>query len=99
MPISGRPYAHSARRRGRQAFAAYFQWVDDALRRRAVGYRLFESPLIILPDVHRLARLRFRGSVFADVHASRVLLQQASERASASLTPRQVLALQLNCER
>ena len=40
----------------------------------------------------------FAGSAFADVHAARALLQQAIERASAVLTPRQVQALQLYCE-
>ena len=32
------------------------------------------------------------------MHAARALLQQATERASEILTPRQVLALQLYCE-
>ena len=83
-PISGRRHAHRTPRRGRRSFAAY--------------YRLLDSALVGLPGVQRLARQRFRRSAFADVHAARALLQQAIERASAVLTPRQVLALQLYCE-
>ena len=60
--------------------------------------RLLDSALVGLPGVRRLARQRFRRSAFADIHAARALLQQATERASAILTPRQVLALQLYCE-
>ena len=40
----------------------------------------------------------FRRRAFGDVRAARALLQQATERASEILTPRQVLALQLYCE-
>ncbi len=98
IPIAGRPHARHAPRRGRRSFAAYYRWVDDALRHRADGYRLLDSALVGLPGVRRLARQRFRRSAFADVHAARALLQQATERASAILTPRQVLALQLYCE-
>lgn len=95
MPITGRPHARHMPRRGRRSFAAYYQWVDDALRHRADGYRLLDSALVGLPGVKRLARQRFRRSAFADVHAARELLQQAMERASAILTPRQILALKL----
>ena len=98
MPTLGRPSPRRASRRGRRSFASYYRWVDDALRHRADGYRLLDSALVGLPGVHRLARQRFRRSAFADVHAARALLQQAIERASAVLTPRQVLALQLYCE-
>ena len=98
ISAAGRPHARHAPRRGRRSFAAYYRWVDDALRHRADGYRLLDSALVGLPGVKRLARQRFRRSAFADVHAARVLLQQAMERASAILTPRQVLALQLYCE-
>ncbi|MDE2903015.1 MAG: hypothetical protein OXP73_08290 [Chloroflexota bacterium] len=34
----------------------------------------------------------------ADVHSTRALLQQATERASAILSPRQALALRLICD-
>ena len=98
MPFAGRRDAHRAPRRGRRSFAAYYRWVDDALRHRTDGYRLLDSALVGLPGVRRLARQRFRRSAFADVHAARALLQQATERASEVLTPRQVLALQLYCE-
>ncbi|MDE2902565.1 MAG: hypothetical protein OXP73_06005 [Chloroflexota bacterium] len=97
-PISGRPHARRTARRGRRSFATYYCWVDDALRHRADGYRLLDSPLVGLPGVQRLARRRFRRSAFADVHATRALLQQATEQASAILTPRQALALQLFCD-
>ncbi|MCY3957963.1 MAG: hypothetical protein OXG65_06685 [Chloroflexi bacterium] len=96
--ISRRPHARRAARRGRRSFAVYYQWVDDALRHRADGYRLLDSPLVGLPGVQRLARRRFRRSAFADVHATRALLQRATEQASAILTPRQALALQLFCD-
>ena len=59
--------------RGRRSFAAYYRWVDDALHHRAHSYRLRNSALIGLPDVHRVARQRFRGSAFADVHAAPAL--------------------------
>ena len=98
VPIMGRPHTHRALRRGRRSFAVYYHWVDDALRHRADGYRLLNSALVGLPGVQRLSRQRFRKSAFADVHAARALLQQAIERASAVLTPRQVLALKLYCE-
>ncbi|MCY3749069.1 MAG: hypothetical protein OXG64_07220 [Chloroflexi bacterium] len=97
-PISGRPHARRAARRGRRSFAAYYRWVDDAMRHRADGYRLLDSPLVGLPGVQRLAHRQFRQSAFADVHATRALLEQATERASAILTPRQALALRLFCE-
>ena len=97
-PISGRPHARRAARRGRRSFAAYYCWVDDALRHRANGYRLLDSPLVRLPGVQRLARRRFRRSAFADVHATRAVLQQATERASAILTLQLALAPQLFCE-
>lgn len=97
-PISRQPRAHRTPRRGRRSFAAYYRWVDDALRHRADGYRLLDSPLVGLPGVQRLARRRFRRSAFGHVRAARALLQQATERASEILTPRQVLALQLYCE-
>ena len=97
-PISGRRQMHRTPRRGRRSFAAYYRWVDDDLRYRADGYRLLDFPLLGLPGVQRLAGRRFRRSAFADVHATRALLQQATERASAILTPRQALALQLFCE-
>ena len=77
---------------------AHYRRVDDALRHRADGYRLLDSALVRLPGVERLADQRFRRSAFADVPAARTLLQQATERASAILTPRQVLTLQLYCE-
>ena len=98
VPIARRRRAHRSSRHGRRSFAAYYRWVDDALRHRADGYRLLDSALVGLPGVRRLARQRFRRSAFADVHAARALLQQATERASAVLTPRQVLALKLYCE-
>ena len=72
--------------------------VDDALRHHADGCRLLDSALVGLPGVQRLARQRFRTSAFADVHAARMILEQAVERAAAVLTPRQILALQLYCE-
>ncbi len=97
-PISGRPHARRAARRGRRSFVANYRWVDDALRHRSDGYRLLDSPLLGLPGVQRLARRRFRRSAFADVHATRALLQRATEQASATLTPRQALALQLFCD-
>lgn len=97
-PASGRTQQRRAARPGRRSFAAYYQWVDDALRHRADGYRLLDSPLVSLPGVQRLARRRFRRSAFADVHATRALLDQATERASAILTPRQALALHLFCD-
>ena len=98
MPIKEWPHTYRPPRRGRRSFAAYYQWVDDALRHGADGYRLLDSALVGLPGVKRLARQRFRRSAFADVHAARGLLKQAIERASAILTPRQVLALRLYCE-
>ena len=98
IPIARRPHARHSARRGRRSFTAYYRWVDDALRHRADGYRLLDSALVGLPGVQRLARQRFRRSAFADVHAARALLHQATERASAILTPRQVLALQLYCD-
>ena len=98
VPVAGRPHARHVNRRGRRSFAAYYRWVDDALRHRADGYRLLDSALVGLPGVKRLARQRFQRSAFADVHAARELLQQAMERSSAILTPRQVLALKLHCE-
>ncbi len=97
-PIFGRRQMHRTPRRGRPSFAAYYRWVDDALRHRADGYRLLDSALVGLPGVKRLARQRFRRSAFADVHAARALLQQVTERASAVLTARQVLALKHYCE-
>ncbi|MCY3957957.1 MAG: hypothetical protein OXG65_06655 [Chloroflexi bacterium] len=78
--ISGRPHARRAARRGRRSFAAYYRWVDDALRHRADGYRLLDSPLVSLPGVQRLARRRFRRSAFADVYATRALFEQVTER-------------------
>ena len=99
MPIAGRGHAHRFPRRGRRSFAAYYRWVDDALRHRADGYRLLDSALVRLPGVQRLARQRFRRSAFAAVHAARTLLQQRRPSGRRrSLTPRQVLALQLYCE-
>ena len=98
MPISSRPHARHSPRRGRRSFAVYYRWVDDALRHRADGYRLLDLPLVGLPDVQRLARRRFRASAFGDIHAVRELLQQAIERASAVLTPRQFQTLQLYCK-
>ena len=81
-PIAGRPHTHRTPRCSRRSFAAYYQWVDDALRHGADGHRLLDSPLVDLPRVRRLARQRLRRSAFADVHAARALLQQATERAS-----------------
>ena len=97
-PTAAHRRVHRSPRRGRRSFAAYYRWVDDALRHRTDGYRLLDSALVGFPGVRRLARQRFRRSAFGDVHAARALLQQATERASAILTPRQVLALQLYCE-
>ena len=74
------PTSNRSLRRGRRSFATYYQWVDDALRHRADGYRLLDSALVGLPGVRRLARQRFRRSAFADVHATRALLQQATGR-------------------
>ena len=90
-PISGRPQARRAARRGRRSFDAYYRSVDDALRHRADGHRLLDSPWLGLTGVQRLARRRFRRSVVADVHATRALVQQATERASTIRTPRQGL--------
>ncbi len=45
-PISGRRPMHRTSRRGRRSFAAYYRWVDDALRHSADGYRLLVSPLV-----------------------------------------------------
>ncbi len=97
-PIAGGRQVRRTPCRGRRSFAAYYWWVDDALRHRADGYRLLDSPLVGLPGVHRLAHRRFRRRAFGDVRAARALLQQATELASEVLTPRQVLALQLSCE-
>ena len=94
-PITGRPHARRAVRLGQRLFAVSDRWVDDCLRHGVFIYRLLNSPLLGLPGVQRLTRQRFRRSAFADVHATRALLQQATERASAILTPRQALALQL----
>ena len=44
------------------------------------------------------ARRHYRRSAFAEVHAARALLQQATERASPILTPRQAPALRLFCD-
>ena len=44
--ISGRVRTHRTPRCGRRSFAAYYRWVDDALRHRADGYRLLDSPLV-----------------------------------------------------
>lgn len=74
------------------------RWVDDALRHRADGYRLLDSPLVSLPGVQPRDRRRFRRSAFADVDATRALLQQATKRASAIVTPQQALALRLFCD-
>ena len=98
MRISRRPQAHRAPCLGRWSFVAHYRRVDDALRHRADDYRLLDSALVRLPGVERLAHQRFRRSAVADVPAARTLLQQATERASAILTPRQVLTLQLYCE-
>ena len=96
--IFGRPRTPRTPRRGRRSFAACYRWVDDALRHRSDGDRLLDSPLVGLPGVQPLASRRSRRSAFSDVRAARALLQQATERASEVLTPRQVLALQLYCE-
>ena len=85
-------------RRGRRSFAANYRCVEDALRRHADGYCQLDSALIGLSGVKPLARQRFRRSAFAEVHAARLLLQQATDRVSRMLTPRQVLALELYCE-
>ena len=92
--ISGRARTHRTPRRGRRSYTAYNRWVDDALRHRSDGNRLLDSPWLGLPGVQRLARRRFACSAFADVHATRALLHQATERASGILTARQVLELQ-----
>ena len=97
-PFTGRPHVRRAACRGRRSFAAYYRWVDDALRHRTDGYRLLDSPLDGLPGVQRLAHRRFRHSAFADVDATRELLRQAIEQASAILTQRQALVLQLFCD-
>lgn len=72
-----------------------YRWIDEVLRNRADDYRLPGSPLLGLPGVQRLARQSFRRSAFADLHAAWALLQKGTERASAILTTRQALALQL----
>ncbi len=90
-PISGRLHAHRAARRGWRLFSAYGPWIDGVLRHRADGFRLLNSPLLGLPGVQRLAHRRYRCSAFAAVHATRDLLQQAS----AIMTPRQAVVLQL----
>ncbi|MCY3957959.1 MAG: hypothetical protein OXG65_06665 [Chloroflexi bacterium] len=51
-----------------------------------------------LSGVQQLARRRSRRSAFADVHATRAILQLAIEQASAILTPRQTHAPQLFCD-
>ncbi len=85
--------------RGRRSFAASYRWVDDAMRHRADGHRLLDSPLVDLPGVQRLARRRSRRSAFADVHVvTRAFLQQADDQALAILTARQALTLQLYCD-
>ena len=61
----------------RRSFGAYFRWVDNALRHRADGCRLLDSPMLGLPSVRQLARRRCRRSAFADVHAARAHLEQA----------------------
>ena len=58
-PISERRRMHRTPGRGRRSFAAYYRWVDDALRHRADGYRLLNSALVGRPGVRRLARQRF----------------------------------------
>ena len=96
--VFGRARTHRTPRRGRRSFAAYYRGVDDALWHRADGYVLLDSPLVSLPGVQRLARRRIRRSAFADVHATRTLVEQAAERASTIPTRRQALALQLFCD-
>lgn len=97
-PICRLPHARRAARRSRHSFAVNDRWVDDALRHRADGYRLLDSPLVGLLGVQPLARRRSRRSAFADAHATRALLQKATEQASAILSPQQALALQLFCD-
>lgn len=55
-------------------------------------------PLLGWPGVQCLTRRSTRRSAFADAHATRDHLQQATERGSAFSTLRQVLALQLLCD-
>lgn len=93
--IFRRPNARRVARCGWRLFAAYHRWVDDARRQRADDYRVLDSPLVSFPGVQRLACRRSRRSVFADVCATRTYFQQATERDSATLAPRQSLSLQL----
>ena len=96
--ISGRQPMHQPPCCDRRSFAAYNRWVDDALRHRADGYRLLDSPLLGLPGVKRPVRRRSRRSAFADMPETQAHLRPATERISAILTTRQVLALQLFCD-
>ena len=97
-PLPELPRSHCPPPRGRRSFAANNRRVHDSLRPHTEDSRLLDSPLVSLPGVQRLARRRVRRSAFADVHATRALLQPATERASAILTARQALALQLYCD-
>lgn len=65
----------------------------DALRHRPHGCRLLDSLLLGLPGVQRLSRRRSRRSPFADVPATRTLLQQATDPASARGRPGRCSAL------
>lgn len=91
-PISRKPSKHLPSRRGRRSVAVTDRWVDDALRNCADGNRLLGSPLLGLPDVQRLGRRRSRRSAFTKVRATLSLLQQATHRAAAVLSPRPALA-------
>ena len=59
------------------------------------GYRLLDSPLLDLPGVRRLATTESLSTAFGDVRALQALLKQATERASAVLSPRHVEVLQM----
>ena len=96
--ISDRRQMHHPPRCDRRSFVAYYRWVDDDLRHGADGYRLLDSPLLSLPGVRRLVRQRSRRSAFSDTPETPALLRLATERTSAILTMRQVLALQLFCD-
>ncbi len=96
--ISDRRHVHRRARRDRRSFAARNRWALDAVRRRLDCNCVLDSPMVALQGVQRMERPRTCRSAFGKVRAARALLQQATERASEILTPRQVLALQLYCE-
>lgn len=83
---------------GQRPKAVDNRWVDDVRCHRGDGCRRLDSPLVGLSGVRRRSRRRFRRSAIADMHATRALIQLATERASAILTLRQAMALRLFCD-